>query len=100
MRKSNLTIILITLTVMMLTVAVNAQPEEIPFFSEILKEEVPNPNAAWNIKITEITVRLFIAVILSAVLAFRPRRNIPLFQRNLYVAQTQILLAVVAAALM
>ena len=33
-------------------------------------------------------------------LAFRPRRDIPFFRRNLYVAQTQILLAIVAAALM
>jgi uncharacterized membrane protein YhiD involved in acid resistance len=48
----------------------------------------------------EILIRLLIAVILSAVLAFRPRKNVRLFERNLYVAQTQILLAVVAAALM
>ena len=47
-----------------------------------------------------ITVRLILAVILAGILAFRPRKNVPLFQRNLYVAQTQILLAVVAAALM
>src|SRR5688500_18268627 len=47
-----------------------------------------------------ILLQLFIAVLLSAVLAFRPRKNFPLFQRNLYVAQTQILLAAVAAALM
>lgn len=45
-------------------------------------------------------LRLLLAVFLSAVLAFRPRKNVPFFQRNLYVAQTQILLAVVAAALM
>ena len=44
--------------------------------------------------------RLFISVILSAILAFRPRRNVPLFGRSLFVSQTQILLAVVAAALM
>ncbi len=48
----------------------------------------------------EILLRLFLAVILAAILAFRPRKNVPLFGRNLYVAQTQILLAVVAAALM
>lgn len=47
-----------------------------------------------------ITVRLILAVILAGILAFRPRKNVPLFQRNLYVAQTQILLSVVAAALM
>ena len=39
-------------------------------------------------------------MLLSGALAFRPRKNIRLFERNLYVAQTQILLAVVAAALM
>lgn len=47
-----------------------------------------------------IVLHLLIAVMLSAVLAFRPRKNFPLFQRNLYVAQTQILLSAVAAALM
>lgn len=49
---------------------------------------------------SSIVVHLLLAVLLSAVLAFRPRKNFPLFQRNLYVAQTQILLAAVAAALM
>jgi uncharacterized membrane protein YhiD involved in acid resistance len=44
--------------------------------------------------------RLLLAVILSAVLAFRPRQNVPLFRRSLFVSQTQILLSVVAAALM
>jgi uncharacterized membrane protein YhiD involved in acid resistance len=48
----------------------------------------------------EILLRLFLAVVLAGILAFRPRKNAPLFKRNLYVAQTQILLAVVAAALM
>lgn len=44
--------------------------------------------------------RLLVALILSAALAFRPRKNVPLFRRSLFVSQTQILLAVVAAALM
>ncbi len=48
----------------------------------------------------DIVQRLLIAVLLSAILAFRPRNNVPLFRRSLYVSQTQILLAVVAAALM
>jgi uncharacterized membrane protein YhiD involved in acid resistance len=48
----------------------------------------------------EILLRLFLAVVLSGILAFRPRKNVPLFGRNLYVAQTQILLSVVAGALM
>jgi uncharacterized membrane protein YhiD involved in acid resistance len=53
-----------------------------------------------NIHAFHILLRLFLAVVLSGILAFRPRKNVPLFGRNLYVAQTQILLAVVAAALM
>jgi uncharacterized membrane protein YhiD involved in acid resistance len=48
----------------------------------------------------EIVLRLLFAVILSGILAFRPRADVPLFRRSLFVSQTQILLAVVAAALM
>lgn len=44
--------------------------------------------------------RLLLAVLLSSALAFRPRQNVPLLQRSLFVSQTQILLSVVAAALM
>jgi uncharacterized membrane protein YhiD involved in acid resistance len=51
-------------------------------------------------KMLETVSRLLLAVILSGVLAMRPRRNIRLFRRNLYVSQTEILLSVVAAALM
>jgi uncharacterized membrane protein YhiD involved in acid resistance len=48
----------------------------------------------------QIVLRLLFAVMLSGVLAFRPRKDVPLFRRSLFVSQTQILLAVVAAALM
>ena len=48
----------------------------------------------------QIILRLLLAVILSGILAFRPRQDVPLFRRSLFVSQTQILLAVVAAALM
>lgn len=48
----------------------------------------------------EVFQRMLLAVLLSAALAFRPRKNVPLFRRSLFVSQTQILLAVVAAALM
>jgi len=44
--------------------------------------------------------RLLLAVGLSSLLAFRPRQDVPLFKRSLFVSQTQILLSVVAAALM
>jgi uncharacterized membrane protein YhiD involved in acid resistance len=54
----------------------------------------------WTVIIPKIVVRLSLAALLAAMLAFRPRKDLPLRQRNLYVAQTQILLAVVASALM
>jgi len=66
----------------------------------LLPESVSNIITTPGIKPFEIVFRLIVAVILAAILAFRPRKNVPLFRRNLYVAQTQILLAVVAAALM
>lgn len=48
----------------------------------------------------EILIRFLFAVLLSGILAFRPRKDVPLFRRSLFVSQTQILLSVVAAALM
>jgi hypothetical protein len=47
-----------------------------------------------------ILLRFLIAAILAAFLAFRWRRGLSIPRRNPYVAQTQILLAVVAAAMM
>ena len=49
------------------------------------------PRIAW---------RLALAALLAAMLAYRPRKRMLLLQRNPFVAQTQILLAVVASALM
>jgi len=47
-----------------------------------------------------VTMRLTLAALLSAMLAFRPRRSSLYARRNPFVAQTQILMAVVASALM
>lgn len=47
-----------------------------------------------------VLLRFLIAAFLAALLAFRWRRGISITKRNPYVAQTQILLAVVAAAMM
>jgi uncharacterized membrane protein YhiD involved in acid resistance len=44
--------------------------------------------------------RLSLAALLAALLAFRPRKALPIWHRNPYVTQTHILIAVVAAALM
>jgi uncharacterized membrane protein YhiD involved in acid resistance len=47
-----------------------------------------------------ILLKLALAALLAGILAFRPRKDLPVMHRNPYVAQTQILLAIVAAALM
>lgn len=47
-----------------------------------------------------IAFRFLIAALLGAALAYRPRKRILVLKRNPYVSQTQILLAIVAAALM
>jgi uncharacterized membrane protein YhiD involved in acid resistance len=54
--------------------------------------------ATWAETMGRISLRLVLAALLGAALAFRPRKHI--LKRNPYVSQTQILLAVVAAALM
>ena len=55
---------------------------------------------SWGQIVGGLVVRLSLAALLGAVLAFRPRRRALALKRNPYVAQTQILLAVVASALM
>jgi uncharacterized membrane protein YhiD involved in acid resistance len=54
----------------------------------------------WGAVVASITLRLMLAALLGAALAFRPRKRLTILKRNPYVAQTQILLAIVAAALM
>ena len=54
----------------------------------------------WAQIIGTLSLRLVLAAILGAVLAYRPRRRVLGLKPNPYVAQTQILLAVVASALM
>lgn len=55
---------------------------------------------SWGEIVAGLTVKLSLAALLGAVLAYRPRRRALALKRNPYVAQTQILLAVVASALM
>jgi uncharacterized membrane protein YhiD involved in acid resistance len=54
----------------------------------------------WFQTMGRITLRFLLAAMLGAALAFRPRKRILALKRNPYVSQTQILLAIVAAALM
>jgi uncharacterized membrane protein YhiD involved in acid resistance len=78
----------------------NANAEEGGFFQLVLSSaEGSNPEMMAQDTLNTF-LRFLMAVVLSGILAFRPRKNAPFFKRNLYVAQTQILLAVVAAALM
>lgn len=77
-------------------------PDQNPF---VAASQSPMSTAAdsaktWAESGIQIIGRLLLAVLLSSVLAFRPRKNVPLFRRSLFVSQTQILLSVVAAALM
>ena len=54
----------------------------------------------WAETLGRLVLRLLLAALLGAALAYRPRRRILVLKRNPYVSQTQILLAIVAAALM
>lgn len=54
----------------------------------------------WAETMGRILLRFLLAALLGAALAFRPRKRILALKRNPYVSQTQILLAIVAAALM
>src|SRR6185436_12673544 len=54
----------------------------------------------WAESLGRLSLRLLLAALLGSALAYRPRKRILVLKRNPYVSQTQILLAVVAAALM
>jgi hypothetical protein len=80
-----------------------AQQGDGSFFTEIFGAGAGEDSARqekWTTVILRVTVRLTLAALLTSMLAFRPRKFAVLFKRNLFVAQTQILLAVVASALM
>jgi len=78
------------------------QREDIPFLGRILGTDTQDQarlrEETWIETLAMLTLRLIMAALLGAMLAFRPRRRV--IKRNPYVAQTQILLAVVASALM
>lgn len=61
---------------------------------------VPSTVATWEATAARITLRFALAAFLAGLLAFRPRRGLSFARRNPFVAQTQILMAVVAAAMM
>src|SRR5512132_2596139 len=60
----------------------------------------PASVSSWEAASARITLRFSLAAFLAALLAFRPRRGVTVARRNPYVAQTQILMAVVVGAMM
>lgn len=73
---------------------------QIPLLGEVFGPDAsgltPASLASWEATSARIALRFSLAAFLAALLAFRPRRG----ARNPYVAQTQILMAVVAGAMM
>ncbi|HEV8368143.1 MAG TPA: DUF4956 domain-containing protein [Pyrinomonadaceae bacterium] len=62
--------------------------------------EVFMASERWAETMGRLALRLLLAALLGAALAYRPRKRIQALKPNPYVSQTQILLAIVAAALM
>jgi uncharacterized membrane protein YhiD involved in acid resistance len=77
---------------------------EIPLFGQLFGPDPtglsPSNFSTWEATSARITLRFSLAAFLAAILAFRPRRGLSVVRRNPYVAQTQILMAVVAGAMM
>jgi uncharacterized membrane protein YhiD involved in acid resistance len=80
------------------------QPQNIPLIGELFGPDAsglaPGNLATWESTAARIALRFSLAAFLAAILAFRPRRGISPARRNPYVAQTQILMAVVAGGMM
>ena len=73
-----------------------------PFLNELFDATSPSDTGQESVptRVGKIIVSFLLAVFLSAAVAFRPRRKLASFQANPYVSQTQILLSVIAAAMM
>lgn len=82
----------------------NQSQREIPLFGELFGPDAtglsPSTFSTWEATSARIALRFSLAAFLAALLAFRPRRGVSVVRRNPYVAQTQILMAVVAGAMM
>ena len=62
--------------------------------------KLPTNYQSWETTAARIALRFSLAAFLAGLLAFRVRRKLTFSRRNPFVAQTQILMAVVAAAMM
>lgn len=81
-----------------------APQQDIPLIGELFgsdtTEFTPGTWVRWEATAARIALRFSLAAFLAALLAFRPRRGLSPYRRNPYVAQTQILMAVVAGGMM
>jgi hypothetical protein len=81
-----------------------ASDNEIPLLGELFGPDATGTSplnlASWETTSARIALRFALAAFLAALLAFRPRRGVSVARRNPYVAQTQILMAVVAGGMM
>ena len=77
---------------------------QIPLFGQLFGPDAtglsPANFSSWEAMSARIALRFSLAAFLASLLAFRPRRGVSVSRRNPYVAQTQILMAVVAGAMM
>jgi len=84
--------------------APSASDSGTPFLGELFGPDVtgmsPADFASWETTSARIALRFALAAFLASLLAFRPRRGVSVARRNPYVAQTQILMAVVAGGMM
>jgi hypothetical protein len=84
--------------------ATPAPSQKIPLVGELFGPDVsglsPASIESWESTSARIALRFSLAAFLAAILAFRPRRGISVLRLNPYVAQTQILMAVVAGGMM
>ncbi|PWT92801.1 MAG: hypothetical protein C5B55_05655, partial [Blastocatellia bacterium] len=80
------------------------KPQESPLLWEVFGPDssglLPTNYTSWGATATRILMRFSLAAFLAGLLAFRVRRGMSFSRRNPFVAQTQILIAVVAAAMM
>src|SRR4030095_16377956 len=79
-------------------------PGDEPLLAELFGSHTtglaPSSLANWESTAARIALRFSLAAFLAGLLAFRWRRGLSVSRRNPFVAQTQILMAVVAAAMM
>jgi len=84
--------------------ATPAPSQKIPLIGELFGPDVsgltPASIESWESTSARIALRFSLAAFLAAILAFRPRHGVSVLRLNPYVAQTQILMAVVAGGMM